>query len=280
MEAFRYYEIAVELPAGRMAAQFVEMAGVLQPVTVAGGLPLIDEWKIDDDISGAQIRLALHGDIQAKRLTPPNSDPANRLVRLFASLAYIRLGMVAHGLEKMHFFRYADGLETSIAADLLTAPERGNAFMEAFLGSWRDLALPQLSSLAAVAGIDPQATDEELRRTIREWYANATAWSTRMVGFSHQAANFLRIENGVEQSKVAKGDECRLVREPYNPADANAILVVHRSGRKMGYVRRTIAEHVAPLMDRGVVFRSKVCAFLPDEFPTDSRVYLSVERLG
>lgn len=280
MEAFRFYEIAAELPEERITGRFIESAGILQPANVSSDLPLIDEWKITDDISGAKIGLTMRGNANAKRLAPINSDPAFRLMRLYGSLVSIRAGMIALGLEKSHFFRYADSLELYAAADALSENERRNIFLEGFLGSWRDLALPQISVLASIAGIDTQITEEELRKTIREWYANAVSWSTRIAGFSHQAAHFLREENGVEKSKLAKGDECRLVREPYNPADPNAVKVIHQSGRKVGYLRRTIAAYVAPIMDLGAVYRSKVCAFLPDEFSTDERVYLAVERLG
>ncbi|HOO93515.1 MAG TPA: hypothetical protein PKX94_08600, partial [Opitutales bacterium] len=160
METFRFYEITAELPEGQIEGRFVETAGVLQPTTAASDLPLIDEWKINDDISGAQIRLTLRGDVQAKRLVPINSDPAYRLLRLFSALACFKAGIIACGLEKIHFFRYADGLETCVAADVLPEPERMNAFMEGFLGSWRDLPLPQLGSLAAIAGIDPHSSEE------------------------------------------------------------------------------------------------------------------------
>ena len=280
MEAFRFYEIAAKLSAGTITGHFIEAEGVLHPSAAASDLPLIDTWKINDEVSGAEIHLALHGNIHARRLTPINFDPAHRLLKLYGALACVRAGVIMHGLEKNHFFKYADDLEINIAADVLTERERTNVFIEGFLGTGRNLDQTQRSSLATIAGIDPHASEEELHRLIREWYANAGEWTTRIAHFSHIAGNFLRVENGVEKSKLSKGDECHLVREPYNPVDPNAVMVMHHSGRKLGYLRCATVAYLAPIMDIGVVFRANVCAFLSDEFPIDSRVYLSIERLG
>gem|GEM_PF-2546194 len=274
------YQIEAVIPKGKMAGQFTEAAGVLQPSSAPINQPLIDEWKIDDAIIGGQIRLSLYGDRQSRRLVPLNSDPAFRLLRLFTSLAGIHNGLILHELEKMHYFQYADGLELQTAIDLLSANERMNTFLEAMLGSWRNLSLQKAANLAVLAGIDPQTSEHELRRLAGEWYKNADVWSTRIAGFSHQAKHFLHQENGVEKSKLAQGDRCYLVREPYNPDDPNAVTVLHQSGKKLGYLRRTIAEHIAPIIDLGAVFRAKVGAFLPDDCPVSARVYLAVERVG
>lgn len=280
MEPFRVYQIAAETAAGKMTGQYVEAAGVLQPSSAPIDQPLFDEWKIDDAIIGGQIRLSMYGDRQARRLVPLNSDPAFRLLRLFTSLAGIRNGLILNGLEKMHYLQYADGLELHTFIDHLSANERMNMFLEAILGSWRNLSLQKAANLAVLAGIDPQTSEHEMRRLFGEWYKNAEIWSTRIAGFSHQADQFLREENGVEKSTLAQGDRCYLVREPYNPNDPNAIAVLHQSGKKMGYLRRTIAEYIAPIIDLGAVFRAKVRAFLPDDCPVSARVYLAVERVG
>ncbi|MBZ0274396.1 HIRAN domain-containing protein [bacterium] len=280
MQAFRFYEVSVTGIAGDIRGQFAEASGSLQPVAHAGDAPLIDEWIVNDDVSGAAIRLAIRGEAGARRLAPIGIDPAHRLTRLYGALAYFRAGMIARGLEKVHSFRYADNLDMEIAAGVLSADERMNAFAEAFLGPWSPIDVAFLSPLRAIAGIDAHADPDDIRRVLRDWYARAEAWSTRVAGFSYHGGAFIREECGVEKTILAKGDECRLFREPYNPVDPNAIGIMHVSGRKLGYVRKTIAALVAPLMDLGVVYRAKVGAFLSNEFDPPERVYVSVERVG
>jgi hypothetical protein len=47
------------------------------------------------------------------------------------------------------------------------------------------------------------------------------------------------------------GDPVYLVREPDNPADPNAVMVLLRQGYQIGYVPREEAEKLAPLLDAG-----------------------------
>ena len=44
-------------------------------------------------------------------------------------------------------------------------------------------------------------------------------------------------------------DPVRLVREPYNPYDPNAIRVETQDGRQIGYIRRFLAAFLAPFFD-------------------------------
>jgi DNA-binding response OmpR family regulator len=56
-------------------------------------------------------------------------------------------------------------------------------------------------------------------------------------------------ENREENIKYAKeGDSVILRREPNNPHDKNAIRVLTRSGKELGYVPREFAEQIAPKM--------------------------------
>ena len=53
-------------------------------------------------------------------------------------------------------------------------------------------------------------------------------------------------------------DVVSLVREPDNPYDSNAILVVCEDGSNLGYVPRTLAKDLAPLLDGGARQEFKV----------------------
>ncbi|GJE94457.1 SNF2 family N-terminal domain-containing protein [Phanerochaete sordida] len=58
---------------------------------------------------------------------------------------------------------------------------------------------------------------------------------------------------GVQYYKgmVGPGEEVRLLREPHNQYDRNAIKVVNIGGQQVGHVPRTDAARLAPLLDRG-----------------------------
>lgn len=51
--------------------------------------------------------------------------------------------------------------------------------------------------------------------------------------------------------ELAEGSPVIPVREPDNPADPNAVLLMDLFGRKMGYARRAVAAVVAKWMDGG-----------------------------
>ena len=55
------------------------------------------------------------------------------------------------------------------------------------------------------------------------------------------------------------GDRLELAREPANPYDANAVLVLWQ-GRKLGYVPRRENAAVAWALDRGTPLRARISA--------------------
>ncbi|HET9097970.1 MAG TPA: helicase-related protein [Candidatus Baltobacteraceae bacterium] len=53
------------------------------------------------------------------------------------------------------------------------------------------------------------------------------------------------------------GHELELQRQPDNPADCNAI-AVHYGAMQIGFLRKQIAKHLAPLIDAGVRYRARI----------------------
>jgi len=278
MEPFRFYKASMILPEGEWSRWFEERTGVLTPVAEQNLENPIAAWKFAIDTVDMQVRLEIFGDPNTKRMMPAYNDPAYRLLRLYKALAHFKSGAILHGLHLIRFFKHAEELEIAVATEALSYNERMNLLAEALLGSWEPMEASKRLPLLALAKIDPQITEEEFNKQISQWYAQSREWSSRVVGFEHQSHFFLRMENGVERSKIAKGQTCCLVREHYNPADPNAVMVLHENSLKLGYLRRTIAEFLAPLMDQGCIFTGDVCAFLPPEYPADERIYLAIRR--
>lgn len=61
---------------------------------------------------------------------------------------------------------------------------------------------------------------------------------------------------------LSKGQRLRLVREPENPDDANAVLIYPADGRletiDLGYAPAHVAAWLAPMLDRGGAFDLQV----------------------
>ncbi len=280
MKVFRYYKVSIGIHGEEITGYFEEKAGRLIPCEPFSHDNAFDVWSVTDDVFQNRITISTFGDPKAKRLIPVKFDPANRLFRLYNFLSGAKDGYLPCALDRMHNFIYVDELELCVAADALSDDEKMNLFAEALLGSWKSLTPARLGNLAALAGVETDCPTGELRKIFRRWYGQTPRFATRLIGFQFQAGRFLRDVNGVEKSKISKGDACRLVREPHNHADPNAVMIIHKTGLKMGYLRRTIAEHIAPVMDKGAVFNARVSGFLSDEFAHDNRVCLTVERVG
>lgn len=72
------------------------------------------------------------------------------------------------------------------------------------------------------------------------------------------------------------GEGFRLVREPENPYDWNAIAVYTQAGRKLGYIPRWQNQELAELMDEGMQPRAYLVEIEAEPFtPLTMRVYVS-----
>jgi hypothetical protein len=61
---------------------------------------------------------------------------------------------------------------------------------------------------------------------------------------------------------LVAGDVLRLIREPDNPHDPNAVAVHHASGLKLGYVPRDLSALAAELLDDGIPVQAEVVGAL------------------
>ena len=52
---------------------------------------------------------------------------------------------------------------------------------------------------------------------------------------------------------LTKSSPISLKRDPHNPYDSNAIEVIIRGGRSIGFVPKNIALNIAPLLDSGMI---------------------------
>jgi hypothetical protein len=88
-------------------------------------------------------------------------------------------------------------------------------------------------------------------------FAAAQATTARIVIQDSPLAGFKYYDGRELWGELRVGDALRLVREPANPHDANAIRVEWKE-RMLGYVPRRDNAHLARQMDRGAAIEARI----------------------
>jgi len=126
------------------------------------------------------------------------------------------------------------------------------------INEWRDRKTLQLQVKALrireeqVSPIDRLFMGEAAAAT--DLYSNigeAEEFYTKAVGVTFEG----------RQSTLAilnRGERLSLAREPQNPHDPNAIALFTNEGQQVGYLKRELARHLAPLIDSGVEYEASV----------------------
>jgi HIRAN domain-containing protein len=92
--------------------------------------------------------------------------------------------------------------------------------------------------------------------------AAAQATTARIVIQDSPLAGFKYYDGKELWGELRVGDALRLVREPANPHDANAIRVEWKE-RMLGYVPRRDNAHLARQMDRGAAIEARITGLKP-----------------
>jgi single-stranded-DNA-specific exonuclease len=90
-----------------------------------------------------------------------------------------------------------------------------------------------------------------LARGEYEHVADAESFHTKLAGVSFEGRQDV-------VARLAPGVVLRVVREPDNPFDANAVALLDPTGAQAGFFNRRLAVALAPLMDAGAVFEVTV----------------------
>lgn len=79
---------------------------------------------------------------------------------------------------------------------------------------------------------------------------------TKIVGVSHKNPDGSSRQKIIARCSV--GERLRLVREPDNPHDSQAIAVVRESGEQLGYISSDVAFRLADEIDNGKRFAARI----------------------
>lgn len=92
-------------------------------------------------------------------------------------------------------------------------------------------------------------------------------------------ALFEETRQGDTRLRLAPGDGVLPLREPDNSHDPFAVALHWRNGEKLGYVKRELARHLAPLLDTGTAWTGRISAVLADWRDPNERVFVQLRRL-
>lgn len=229
------------------------------------------EQHFSFDETGSSAALVLYGPSEP---SPVRSHHYRFLVQTIRILNDYRAGAVfLAGIHINHGFPGDVGYRL-LLKQILGENACREIFFEFSLGTYGDRNLAGMATTWLYGGM-PQ----DWNRACRKWYEAVSCFSTRVVGFSFRKHRFLCPAPQNDTLAVRAGDPVLLVREHDNPHDPNAIAILWQNGEKLGYIRRSIAACLAPVLDRGVLFTGVVAACLGHFRPDDERIHVRLERI-
>ena len=114
--------------------------------------------------------------------------------------------------------------------------------------------------------------DEETEEIAEKFFKENNIFYTRVVGFRYRIREFILND----ELLVKEGDTVYAVWEKDNPHDENAVAVYHSTGKKLGYLRRTLSPYISKILKKKLILEGKVIKVMPNYFPPDERVFLEV----
>jgi hypothetical protein len=158
---------------------------------------------------------------------------------------------------------------------MLGKPSCQELFFEYALGAYGNKDIAKTNTARLIGGMPV-----DMNEAARQWYGQAQTFSTRAVGFGFRKHRFTLPGPDDDSLTLAAGDPVFVVREPQNNYDPNAVSLLWKNGEKLGYLRRTIALHVAPQMDHGCLYTGRIAAVLGHYRGDDERVCVKIVNSG
>ncbi|MBE3519742.1 MAG: HIRAN domain-containing protein [Firmicutes bacterium] len=183
------------------------------------------------------------------------------LCRVLQGVSLIRCGALLAGVQVLAEVKEWHNSFVQICCEFVPRERLLNALAEAMFAAFKpEHRLGLLFGAALGADFSK----------VYKFYEEAPQFITRVVGPHHGDPLGLK--------RLKAGQPAFLVREPANPYDPNAISVRDFMGAGIGYIRATIAERLAPIMDKGVRFSAAIEVVLDDRFSPNDRIYVAVRR--
>jgi hypothetical protein len=117
----------------------------------------------------------------------------------------------------------------------------------------------------------------DMEQEVNKWLTSCLSLHTRVVGFGYRQQRFEVSKNGDVQLRIAAGDRVVAQREPHNKHDPFAIAILWKDGERMGYIKKELARHLAPIMDAQGPWTGTVTAVLPDWRDPNERIFVELK---
>ncbi len=197
------------------------------------------------------------------------------LVKAARILSYYQVGATFKSAIWINFDFINDLSYLTLLGGMIGQQSSQELFFEFALGVYGDRNISKTNTARLIGGMPV-----DMDQAARQWYSQSDSFSTRVIGFGYRKDRFTRPNPDIDNLTLAVDDPVFVVREPNNSHDPNAVALLWKSGEKLGYLRRNIAAHIAPLMDHGCLYIGSIAAVLGHFRPNDERVYVRIERMA
>ncbi len=230
------------------------------------GVPLFS-FDFPDFPESVELRFIKQGDVNITR----SAYFLTNFARVYPMLEYGAVYAAYRFIEESFHLN-----ETEIPLfKKLIAPHLNELVLEAYLGSWDQQKAMESRTISAIAGI---RYEDDLKALARDFFGeNFMRLRTRIVGFRYRKDSFIDLDGSIT---LTRGQDVYLHRDYGNPHDNYAVAVLAGNGKMIGYIRRTIAWHLAYRMDQGDIFRARIAVILNDTFRDDEKIYIEITKLS
>ncbi|TDX48004.1 single-stranded-DNA-specific exonuclease RecJ [Orenia marismortui] len=112
----------------------------------------------------------------------------------------------------------------------------------------KDIKFPELSFVDQLFAKSKEILEDDFYRGIAE----NDSFYTKVVGVTFEG------RQDIIKDHVNKGDVVFLVRDPDNQYDKNAIQVVSKNQKQIGFLKADLSKHLAPYLDNGIEYKAIV----------------------
>jgi hypothetical protein len=251
--------------------QFTETASGLLDLSSGAGLTPDTVQSFQFDEINRQATLEMQGDSTEQLM---RAFHYRFLVKAARILSFYEAGASFKSAIWINYDFVGDFSYVTLLGGILGKQACQEVFFEFALGVYGNPDLSKTNTARLIGGVP-----KDMDQAARKWYTGAESFSTRVTGFGYRKDRFTRPAPDSDRLTLSAGDPVFVIREPHNHHDSNAVSLLWKNGEKLGYLRRNIAAHIAPLMDHGRLYTACIAAVLGHFRPDDERVYVRIEKI-
>lgn len=247
----------------------LDMVGRVDQAAVDGGNgAILFQWDFDEVGALATLTASLD---EASSLSSAQFSGIAIVARIEA---FVQAGVFFKAAQWINYKMDADTLLRAWLKSMLGPRICRELCFTFHLGSFGDIGAGPLNTTLL---LDEPIAD--LEQAVNRWLSSCLSLHTRVVGFGYRRQRFEVSRNGDTQLRIAVGDPVMARREPHNRHDPFAIALHWKDGEKMGYIKKELARHLAPIIDTQGPWAGVVTAVLADWRDPNERVFVELKAV-